>query len=184
MTRSAVRPALAAAALVLALVAPARAQLLPAELAASQPPLRESGAGEYRYFGFHVYDSRLWVTREKPEPDSMFVLGLRYSRDFRGNRIARQSDEEIRRLGLGSEGDRVRWLEEMTRLFPDVKQGDELAGQNLPGRGIRFFLNGKAIGEVADPAFARAFFAIWLDPRTRGADLRAALLGERSGERK
>lgn len=162
-----------------ALAGAAHAQLLPAELAGSSPPLRESGAGEYRYFGFHVYDSRLWVTRERPEPDSVFVLGLRYSRDFRGNRIARQSDEEIRRLGIGSEAERVRWLEEMTRLFPDVKQGDELAGQNLPGRGIRFFHNGRPIGEVADAGFARAFFAIWLDPRTRGPDLRSALLGER-----
>lgn len=173
-------PLRAAALLALSALAGAvHAQLLPAELAVSNPPLRESGAGEYRYFGFHVYDSRLWVTRDKPEPDSVFVLGLRYSRDFRGNRIARQSDEEIRRLGLGSEAERVRWLEEMTRLFPDVKQGDELAGQNLPGRGIRFFLNGRPIGEIADPGFARAFFAIWLDPRTRGPDLRSALLGER-----
>jgi len=33
------------------------------------------------------------------------------------------------------------------------------------------------IGEIPDAAFSRAFFSIWLDPRTAEPGLRAALLG-------
>jgi hypothetical protein len=40
----------------------------------------------------------------------------------------------------------------------------------------RFFFNEQPIGEIDDPAFARAFFAIWLDPRTSEPSLRSALL--------
>jgi hypothetical protein len=36
---------------------------------------------------------------------------------------------------------------------------------------------GRLSGEVADPAFSRAFFAIWLDSRTRVPALRSRLLG-------
>jgi len=31
--------------------------------------------------------------------------------------------------------------------------------------------------EIRDPEFAEAFFAIWLDPRTRDPELRQQLLG-------
>jgi hypothetical protein len=67
----------------------------------------------------------------------------------------------------------------MRALFPDVAAGDTLTGVHLPERGARFFHNGRLLGEIRDPQFSRAFFAIWLDPRTREPSLRAALLGER-----
>jgi hypothetical protein len=34
------------------------------------------------------------------------------------------------------------------------------------------------LGTIDDPVFARAFFAIWLDPRTREPQLRNRLLGK------
>lgn len=177
-------PVRAAAALLTALAGsvPAAAQSLPAPLAAAAS-LRESGAGEFRFFGFHIYDARLWVegaTAGAParfNPAGRFVLGLRYARDFAGHRIAQQSEEEMARLGLADEARRARWREAMTRLFPDVKTGQELVGVNEPGRGASFYHDGRPIGSIDDPDFARAFFAIWLDPRTRAAGLRQRLLG-------
>ncbi len=66
----------------------------------------------------------------------------------------------------------------MRRLFPDVAEGDALSGEHQPGVGARFARNGRPLGEVADPGFSRAFFSIWLDPRTSEPGLRAALLGQ------
>jgi len=40
----------------------------------------------------------------------------------------------------------------------------------------RFYLDGRLLGEVADAAFARAFFGIWLDPASTDKDLHDALL--------
>jgi hypothetical protein len=40
-------------------------------------------------------------------------------------------------------------------------------------------LNGDPLGEIADPAFGPAFFAIWLHPETSAPKLRSALLGKR-----
>ena len=52
-----------------------------------------------------------------------------------------------------------------------------LGWASAPGRGAQFLLNGRSIGSIDEPEFARAFFAIWFDPRTRSRDLRASLLG-------
>ena len=60
-------------------------------------------------------------------------------------------------------------------MFPDVKPGDSIVGHYLPD-GARFTFNEQPLGSIDDPAFARAFFAIWLDPNTSEPDLRAALL--------
>jgi hypothetical protein len=173
------RPSLRARAAALtaaALVACAGLGWAPAQ-ASQAAPLREIGAGSLHWFGLHVYDARLAVAGERFDPSQPFALTLRYARDLSGERIAEASVAEIRRLGFGTPEDHRRWLDAMRRVFPDVRRGDELTGVSLPGRGAQFALNGRPIGSVDEPEFARAFFAIWFDPRARARDLRASLLG-------
>ena len=47
---------------------------------------------------------------------------------------------------------------------------------------LRFFHNDRALGALNDERLRRAFFSIWLDPRTSAPDLRRKLLGD-SGQR-
>ena len=50
----------------------------------------------------------------------------------------------------------------------------------LPDGTVKVLVEGAQrarLGEVTDAAFTRAFFALWLDPRTRAPALRDALLG-------
>jgi hypothetical protein len=68
----------------------------------------------------------------------------------------------------------------MAGLFPSVKPGDRIVGLQLSDR-ARFFYNDQSLGEINDAAFARAFFAIWLDPRTSEPSLRTALLTRPAG---
>lgn len=139
------------------------------------------GSARFRMYGFHVYDARLFVSQQGVRPEdptaTPFALELRYARAFKGVDIAERSRDEIAHVGIGHEGLRAAWLEQMRRLFPDVQSDDVLLGVNEPGSGARFYHNGKRIGSVDDADFARAFFAIWLHPRTRAPALRRALLG-------
>ncbi|MCX7160235.1 MAG: chalcone isomerase family protein [Proteobacteria bacterium] len=66
----------------------------------------------------------------------------------------------------------------MNSLFPDVSKGTTLTGLNVPGKGARFFHDGRPLGEIAGTEFARAFFSIWLDPQSSAPALRSALMGE------
>ena len=64
----------------------------------------------------------------------------------------------------------------MKEIFPNVQEGSRISGVYLPTGGARFYLDGKPLASVPDPEFARAFFAIWLDPKTTAPSLRTALL--------
>jgi hypothetical protein len=152
---------------------------LPDQVAALAPEAVAQGGGELKYFGLSIYDGFYWSAASSFSVSRPFALDLHYHRNLDGERIAGRSIDEIRKLGIGTREDHARWLDAMQRLFPDVRKGDRLTGVNVPGRGARFFHNGASIGEIADPGFARAFFGIWLDPKTSQPAFRKLLLGER-----
>ena len=150
---------------------------LPAAAAAQAPGLAPQGGGEMRVLGFLVYDGWYWATGHDWTLEKPYALDLVYHRKLSGASIAERSVQEIARLGVAGPDELARWGELMRGIFPDVVAGDRLTGLSLPSGTVRFFGNGKPIGEIADPAFARAFFGIWLDPKTSRADYRARLLG-------
>jgi hypothetical protein len=141
--------------------------------------VRLAGSGRFTWFGFHVYDAALFVPPGFDPANASalpFVLELTYARRLDGKGIAETSRDEIGRLGLGTEAQRARWHGEMLKLFPNVEKGRRLAGVNVPGAGARFYFDGEYLGSIDDPTFASAFFAIWLDERTRAPQLRENLL--------
>ena len=151
-----------------------------ADLAAWLPGARLQGEGRMAFLGLHVYDIRLWVGEgfdAAAFERHPLALEIEYARAFAGHRIAERSLAEMERVAGVSPAQRAAWLAAMKQAFPDVEAGDRLAGVHRPGGGARFIHNGSRAAEVADPDFARAFFAIWLSPRTSEPRLRAALLG-------
>ncbi|RPH66154.1 MAG: hypothetical protein EHM83_04675 [Burkholderiales bacterium] len=174
--------ALSVAALLAATSAPhAVAGSVPAPVRALLEPARLAGEGTLRWFGLRIYDARLWVGPRGFDPGRLdarpFALELRYARSLSGAAIAERSAVEIQRLDLASESRHRDWRAAMAAIFPDVGAGDRIAGVFDPSTGTRFYLNDDPIGRVADPAFARAFFAIWFDRRTAAPALREALIG-------
>ncbi len=163
--------------------------LLALPAAASTPPYLQPylgegkllGTGKLTFWGFHVYDARLWATPQGlgsvDAPSQPFALQLTYARSLKGADIAKRSLEEMRKLDRAPEALQTDWLNWMNSSFPDVKAGDTLTGVYLPGQGMRLYFNGKPRAQTADTAFAQAFFAIWLDARSTAPDLRRALVG-------
>jgi len=150
-------------------------------LLADVPGARLVGQGRLTFFGLQVYDARLWAApgfeaaRFEQQP---FALSLTYLRGLKGLLIAERSLKEMRPLPGFDPRRESTWQARMTELFPDVGDGDTLAGIHLPGVGARFVLNGRVRGQVDDALFARLFFGIWLSPKTSEPALRQALLGQ------
>jgi Chalcone isomerase-like len=157
----------------------AEGPLLPDVVTNAEAGLKLQGQARLRMFGFHIYDASLWVSGDRHQPDELFALDIRYARNFKGEALAKRSVEEWQRMGVGDAEKHQRWLAEMIKVFPDVQPGDKLVGVSVPGKGARFYSDSKFLGMVEDWEFARAFFAIWLDPRTSEPSMREKLLGAR-----
>ena len=149
------------------------------ELASVLPQSRLIGKGRLTFWGFEVYDARLWALPGF-KPDSLttqpFALELAYLRAFGIKDVAERSITEMRRSASISEAQAKIWIDEMTRALPDVNKGDRVMGVYRPGVGAQFLMNGKPTGEIRDLEFARLFFGIWLSPKTSEPKLRSALL--------
>lgn len=154
------------------------ASIVHAEAAAwrqALPELRATGAGRMTFFGLSVYDATLW-TRDGWRSSEPFALELVYARSISREQLVSSSVEEMQRVGIARQQAEA-WAAPMRQVFVDVKAGDRLIGVFLPEQGARFYSQQGLIGEIRDAAFARAFAAIWLDPRTREPELRRRLLG-------
>ena len=172
---------------------------LPSALLTAHPAdWRLIGHGLLTWSVFRLYHAYLYVPAPSPDasapdatapdatapdtstsfdPDGDFVLMLRYLRNIPGEQIVSTSTEEIARLTDTPADDLAAWTQSMRERFPDVAAGDRLTGWFRRGEGVRFFRGDTPAGDIDSPAFARAFAAIWLDPRTRSPALRANLLG-------
>jgi len=150
---------------------------LPSAIVSLAPTMQARGGGLLTYFGLSVYDGWYWSATPGWPSAGPYALDLHYHRNLDGVKIAERSVDEITRLELGSSAERLRWGVAMKRVFPDIKPGDRLTGVNAGAGVVRFFYNGKPIGEISDPGFADAFFGIWLHPATSRADFRRKLLG-------
>jgi hypothetical protein len=138
---------------------------------------RLSGQGVYTWFGLQIYTAEMWVGPQGYAGEAApFVLELRYARALDGRKIAEASAKQMEGIGAGNDAQRAVWLTQMKAVFPNVQEGSRLGGVFLPGQGVRFYRDGQLLATVADPAFARAFFGIWLDPASSAPKLRMALL--------
>ena len=144
------------------------------------PKAQVNGRGELRWFGLSIYSATLWSEHQPFDVQSPFALQLTYHRHISGERIVRTSIEEMDRLYEHRfSADKLKqWQALMSRAFHDVNDGDQLIGIFIPGHGCRFYDAHGMTADIGDPEFAQAFFAIWLDPRSKDSDLRANLLGQ------
>jgi hypothetical protein len=151
---------------------------LPEPVSAELPNLKTRGTALLRMLGFRIYNGTLWTTDGQKSLDQPFVLDLQYLRNFEGKALSERSIDEMKGQDVGTPEQHAKWLTEMLRVFPNVKPNDRITGVSLPGKGAKFFHNGKLTGEVNDPAFAKAFFDIWLSPKTSQPSMRKELLKE------
>ena len=72
----------------------------------------------------------------------------------------------------------VIWGRELAGFLPNVESGQALTAIYTPKQGTVFYHDGKQVGQIAGAEFPKAFFGIWLDPKTSAPKLRAELLGQ------
>ena len=155
------------------------AQTLPVDIRSNSPTLALSGESKLTFFGLEIYKASLWRNANFVADNYAqheFALDLNYLRNFQGKDIAKRSIEEMRRQSKLDESLLQNWELQMQKVFPNVQAGDNITGFHLPGKGAKFWHNGKLRGEINDAEFAKYFFGIWLSKQTSEPKMRLALL--------
>ncbi|MBU3581606.1 chalcone isomerase family protein [Polynucleobacter sp. AP-Capit-er-40B-B4] len=147
----------------------------PIELPPNISAAKLQGSGRLTWFGLHVYDAAFYRVGSLSSPD--FALNLRYQKSFSGASIANRSAEEMKRIGV-PEAQAALWGKELTAFLPNVESGQTLTAIYSPKQGTTFYHDGKQIAQVPGIEFSKAFFGIWLDPKTSAPKLRTELLGQ------
>jgi hypothetical protein len=139
--------------------------------------LEAVGSATLRVLLWTIYDSRLYSPDgeyQGVEPD--LALEITYRRNIAAQDLLQRTRKEWRELGL-YKPEHERWLEQLTGLWPDVKNGDSLVLRVDENLASQFFFNGQAIGEIASAEFTRNFLAIWLSEDSSYPKLRNRLVG-------
>ncbi len=139
------------------------------------PTPKPVGEGQFRRWGFLIYDATLWSSNGRYEAADPFALRLSYARTVSRDQIVDASIDQMLEVGIDV-AQHPDWSYELRQVFADVNEGDSLTGIYMPGKGAVFFYNNQLTGQI-DEALAQAFFSIWLDPKTTEPDLRLSLLG-------
>lgn len=167
----------AVVALLLMLGAWLQAGELPVPLRDVTPPLQPVGSGTLRWFGLHVYDVSLFAETRPYSSDDTAALSISYAISIKHHRLLDTTLKEWRRLGQGTAAQHEQWRRQLDGMWPDVKAGDRLTAFKRRNGPTQFYFGDRLLGEIADPAFGPAFFAIWLHERSRYPAVRDKLLG-------
>jgi hypothetical protein len=131
------------------------------------------GQGRLTYWGFTLYDARLYASKE---PKGGIALDIQYLRKFEAKDLTKQTLDELKKLGT-SDTQRAEWADPLAKAFKTVQVGDSITAIKKPQGSTKFFYNGQFVTEISGESFSQAFFGIWLHPKTSVPKLRKSLLG-------
>lgn len=154
--------------------------------------LKLNGAGVRYKLIFPVYSAGLYLSEKKKTPAEIYATpGAKRMRLVMQRTVNAEEFGQAFLAGIQQNSDkaeRARLVEPLMKfgqLFatvPELKKGDTIAIDFIPGQGTVIQINGKQAAEpIAEPAFYTMLLKIWLGDKPADAKLKNALLGEPDG---
>ncbi len=145
--------------------------------------LKLNGAGVRKKAIFKVYAAGLYV--ETPSKDPAVLISssqaksmhLWMLRDVAGPKISGAIAEGFELNSKSALPQLKSRLDQLAKLIPDVKDGEQIALTWVPDKGTIVTVRGTDVGTIEGRDFADALFAVWLGPDPVQDDLKKALSG-------
>jgi hypothetical protein len=145
--------------------------------------LKLNGAGLRKKMMFKVYVGALYV--ETPSKDAAAVVSssevksvrLSILRSLKGSQVSEAIAEGFERNSKDQMPKLQARLAKLEQMIPDVKEGDEIAFNAIPEKGVQVLVRGTERGTLEGRDFSDALFSVWLGPNPVQEDLKKALLG-------
>ncbi len=135
------------------------------------------GKARFSVLFWDIYDSALFSSSGKYQTNENFLFEITYLRDIEGEELLQRTIEQWQHIGIDAEIYQT-YVNQLERLWPDIKAGDQLSLWVTPSESI-FFYNQNYLGTIDGNSFGETFTAIWLSPKTSQPKLRKKLLGLR-----
>jgi long-chain acyl-CoA synthetase len=146
-----------------------------------------NGAGVRNKWFFKVYVGALYLAQKQSSDDAIIAdenvhrVALHMLRELGSKKLYGAFSEAIEANHTSAELAAMDAdLKQMAAIFDavkEVKEGDVIALDYLPGSGTQISVNGTARGTIAGVTFNRALLRIWLGSKPAQADLKKAMLG-------
>jgi hypothetical protein len=149
---------------------------LPPQVLSKAPGMHPFGKGRHTWWGIRMYDATLWIVGSRWSPAAPHALDIEPGRDVPADTLVKNAIAEMRDLKVGDESKLRIWQAEMTKLIPNVKQGDQIVIFCSDANRTLSYLNDSSTGEVDDPSFCPAIMSVWLHPQTKHQAMRKSLL--------
>ena len=150
---------------------------LPPQVLAKAPGMHPFGRGRHTWWGIRMYDATLWIVGPRWSAAAPHAIDLEPGRAVPADTLVKNAMAEMRDLKVGDQRQLGIWQAEMTKIIPDVQQGDQVVLFCPDSKRTLAFLNNRSTGAVDDPSFCPAVMRVWLDPGTKHQALRRSLLG-------
>ena len=156
---------------------------LPDTVTVEGKTLKLNGAGIRKKAIFKVYVGSLYL--ETPSKDATAIVGaneiksmrLHMLRNVEGPKISGAIAEGFENNSKDALPQLKARLDQLAKMIPDVKEGDEIALTWVPDKGTQVSVRGTSTGTIDGRDFADALFSVWLGPNPVQEDLKEALLG-------
>jgi hypothetical protein len=153
------------------------------QVEAGDSVLELSGAGLRKKYFVKVYVGALYLPEKTGIPDQAIrMTGARqvtmhFLRDVGADKVtAGWSEGFIKNTkDMAALNER---LNKFNALFEDMKEGDEIILQYLPGEGTTVIIKGRHKGTIVGEDFMQALLRVWLGDKPADDGLKAAMLGK------
>ena len=156
---------------------------LPDTVTVDGKTLKLNGAGIRKKLIAKVYVAALYV--ETPSQDAATLVSstqiksmrLHMLRSVEGSKISGAIEEGFENNSKDAMPQLKPRLDQLAKMLPDVKEGDEIDLTFVPDKGTQVSVRGTATGTIEGRDFADALFSVWLGPNPVQEDLKQALSG-------
>lgn len=123
---------------------------------------------------FHVYDVSFWSDSHgwsKPP----YALVVTYDMDFTSTELVDRTYEEMQLVSNQPDTRLAHYADLLRGIYPSVSSGDRITALQKDRTTTVFYYNGKKLGKITDPEFAKSFFGIWLSPKSSEPNMQRQL---------
>lgn len=126
---------------------------------------------------FNVYDVALFAPNGVWNADQPFAIRIVYQISISGKELAKLAIKEMEKIYNINKKDADKWLEQMSKIFPDITPNSEILAIQDKNNYSVFYFNNQKLGSIDDQLFSKILFSIWLGENTHNHEIRDKLFG-------